>query len=75
MFTSVNKNEVNKLEKSLQQEGMRSCRTVHNQLVREGSAHSLSTTRRLTKAVGFKASMLPYQQRRLQGKAVRFVGA
>ena len=60
--TFVSEMEVDKLEKSLQQDGMRSCRTVHNQLVKEGSTHSLSTTRRLIKAVGYKASTPRYGQ-------------
>ncbi|KAH3892202.1 hypothetical protein DPMN_016316 [Dreissena polymorpha] len=51
-----------RVSRALQQDGMRSCRTVHNQLMKEGSTHSLSTTRRLIKAVGYKASTLRYGQ-------------
>ncbi|WAR26129.1 TCB2-like protein [Mya arenaria] len=61
-FTSVTEVAADRLEKNLVINGLQSCRAVHNDFVREGSTHSLMTTRNLIKSLGFTTSSPRYGQ-------------
>lgn len=61
-FSSVSQRESDRLEKNLIVDGYQSCRNVHNDLVKSGSNHSITTTRRLIKELGLTNSTPRYGQ-------------
>jgi len=60
-FTAVSESMSDQLE-NLLVNCFQSCSEVNNDLIRSGAGHSLSTTRRLIKALGFTASTAHYGQ-------------